>query len=138
MPPADEMLMEIRAEIRTVLDRIETEFSQGADVYRLMPMWYAPDVVTMGEGDPGALRGLEAQIAKAAEVLSHLGPRPRVRFRIDDPIVAWGEAAAILIETEVLPDLPGSTTVAQTMLTVWRRDPAGWRIVREMYVAGTL
>ncbi len=129
---------QITAEVRRVLDRVEAAFARGTTAEELIPMWYDEDVVVVGEGDPGAVRGHAEVIAKAAQMLPEMGPHPRASFRMDEPVLGMESLAVVFIDAEVSPDIAGAQPVRYRILTAWRPGKRGWRIVREMFTSGTL
>lgn len=129
---------QVHAEIRAVLDIVEAAFARGTAPATLIPLWYEEDAVVVAEGEPGASRGMGAVLQKAENMLPELGPRPNVRFTIDDSVLASGNLAVALIDAQITPDTQDPVETSFRMTTVWRRGSRGWRIVREMFGAGVL
>lgn len=128
----------VLGQLREVLSAIEEAFARGTRPEELMPLWYDDEVIVTGEGDACAARGMIAQIAKAQEMLPAMGPRPIVTFRIEDSVLAQEALAVALIDARIRPDVEGSEPIDYRMMTAWRRGARGWRIIREMYGAGSL
>lgn len=131
-------IADIQKTIRSALDGVEAAFGRGTTPAELLEIWYDDEVIVAGEGDPCAGRGVAALLAKAEQMLTEMGPHPTVRFTIDEPILAEGALAVVLLDCTLLPDLPGAETQSYRILTAWRPGPRGWRIVREMFAVGPL
>jgi len=129
---------EVEQQLRIVLDAVEVAFAHGTTPDELMPMWYDDDIVVVGEGDPCATRGFRDLMAKAAQTLLEMGPRPQVTFKIDSPILALETLAVAMIDAEIHPDVRDAPRGSYRMMTAWRHGGRGWRIVREMFAAGRL
>jgi ketosteroid isomerase-like protein len=130
---------QVEAELRAVLDEVESAYARGVPPAELMPMWYdQSDVVVVGQGESCASRGFPAVLAQALQKAPLIGERPQVAFRIDSPIVVADGLAVAMIDCDAVPDYPAADRMQLRLLTVWCRRPDGWRIVREMFSEGSL
>ena len=60
------IVAQVEAQLRAVLDDVESAYARGAPPTEIMPMWYdLSDVVVVGEGDTCASRGFPAVLAQA-------------------------------------------------------------------------
>jgi len=130
---------QVEAELRAVLDEVESAYARGVPPAELMPMWYdQSDVVVVGQGESCASRGFPAALAQAIQKTPLIGERPQVAFRIDSPIVVADGLAVAMIDCDAVPDYPAADRMQLRLLTAWCRRPDGWRIVREMFSEGSL
>ncbi len=128
----------IEAELHAVLAAVSAAFARGTTPAELMPMWYDDDIIVAGEGDARATRGFAALLQKADAMLAEMGPRPRVTFRVDSPVLVSGQLAVAMVGANIQPDFPGAEAARYRMMTTWRPGKRGWRIVRELFAAGEL
>jgi hypothetical protein len=61
-----------------------------------------------------------------------------VTFKIDSPILALETLAVAMIDVEIHPDVRDAPRGSYRMMTAWRHNGRGWRIVREIFAAGRL
>jgi hypothetical protein len=133
------MAVQVEAQLRAVLDDVESAYARGALPAEIMPMWYdLSDVVVVGEGDTCASRGFPAVLSQAEHKSALIGNRPQVSFKIDSPIVVAHGLAVAMIDCAAVPDYPEAGRMRMRLLTAWCLRPDGWRIVREMYSEGSL
>lgn len=130
--------MDAESGIRAVLDSLSRAYLEGADPTVILDLMYEPDVIVVGEGEPGATRGIPVLEEKARAISAAAGPHPKVFFSVCMPIQACGDTAVTMVGAEIHPDLPDAEIAYSRFLAGWRKGARGWRICMEMHAEGRL
>ncbi|MEL7897118.1 DUF4440 domain-containing protein [Vreelandella neptunia] len=95
-------------------------------------LMYADDVVVVGEGSEGALRGMDELMPTIESIIEG---SESCSIRMDDAKVNGDQAWSFADWTCQVAD--GEAFDVRT-LYVWEKQDAGWRVTAEMYGFGTM
>ncbi len=114
------------------------EATARVDADEILSRFYDDDVLIVGEGSPGALRGAEAFRSVLSGYLAEWGAGVSMVFRLDKHVVASETVASAYVDATCQPARPDAETGRYRVHMVWQRGPKGWRIVQEMFAVGSL
>jgi ketosteroid isomerase-like protein len=129
---------DVRQELGAMLRAVEQAVARGAGAEEVASLLYEEDAVVLSEGAPGAIRGLEAFKPHLAEVLKGWGGRPRIKFTPLEPILTGDTVATCFLNVSCRPSRPAAVEEHYRLVYSWRKGARGWRVVLEMFSAGTL
>jgi len=141
---ADEPAAEstVRNEVRATVDAVNAAVRAGISPAGLVEMLFAPDLVAVGEGEPGARRGGRAYAAVVKEHWDAMGPDGQKKCLLalaEETGVSSADVYASFFTLTCEPN-PPSVTEASVIrgIYVWKRLPEGWRVVLEQWGVGAL
>ena len=131
-----------RDEIKAVIKATQIAIANGASATELSEMLYAPDIIEVGEGEPGPKLGMKSAIAEVEAHWASLGPggHKKCKLRLADyPGLASETTYASFVVLHCEPN-PPALMEAQDIrcLYVWKKLPQGWRVVMFQWGIGTL
>ena len=128
-----------RSEVLSVLREVEAGIARGASPEESAKLMYSPDVIIVGEEDPGARRGLPSTIEAVAAFQASLGPNGAKGCRYELPA---GEVSSpttftsfVLLHCKANPPALAEDLDVR-MIYSWAKLPEGWKIVLEMWGIG--
>lgn len=131
---------DLAKEIRTFFADQDQANRNGLTTTELASRFYAEDAVITGEGEAMPRRGVKGASVALDEWLAYLGPggNKGCSFAVQDPIVSSGNMVSVFAVLSCKPN-PPKTNKQETIrqLFVLKRTSQGWRVVQEMWQAGT-
>jgi hypothetical protein len=131
---ADAQAKAMTAFLEHELDTFTDMEEQGVPAEELTKRFYWPEAVLAGEGVAKAARG---PVEVAALVKSAGADVGVCRHALYDPIVYSGHVASLIFDYTCQP--PGNKPPMKfNTIYVWERRGKEWKIIREMFVSGSL
>lgn len=112
----------------------------GLTTTELAKRFYTDDAIITGEGEAVPRRGVKGAVTALDEWFAYLGPggNKGCTFTVQDTVVSSGDMASVFAVLTCKPN-PPKTDKQETIrqLFVLKHTPKGWRVVHEMWQAGT-
>jgi hypothetical protein len=132
-----ETVSETKSQLIRQLQQVTDALRAGVSAAEFSRLLYSPDVVVVGEGWPGAIRGTEAFLPELATLLDAWGPNADVSFTIIEPFFDGADVATTLVNVYVAPSEPTGTAERYRAIYTWKQLAQGWRVAAEMYTVGS-
>lgn len=131
------------AEIRATIDAFQAAVTRGESAATAARLLFAPNVITVGEGEAGSRRGIETAIAEMTAHWAAMGPGgiqkcDKLKLAADTAVYSADTYAAFL-ELHCEPNPPAVNEAQDVrVLYVWKKLPQGWRVALEQWGVGKL
>ena len=139
---ADPTESDPREEVVAALEATNAAVRGGISPTGLAEMLFAPDVISLGEGEIVATRGIKANAAAVAEHWAGSGPdgqKKCTQALTDDPGVFSGDTYASFFTHHCDANPPAVTEAVDIRgIYVWKKLPQGWRVALVHWGVGKL
>ena len=124
--------------IQQHLDAVARLVAAGGTPEQVATLLYADNALVVGRDMPHAVRGHTACTELLREVLEYWGKRPKLRYKMHEPIVSSADRATVMVEIGVQGDRAEVASLDYRAIYALERRNLGWRVVLEMYDNGII